>query len=846
MDPNANWRQLRFSDGVVKFVPAEDLDQDFVTRQVIYVASRSNTNLIAADRAGFEERYDLIVGGDGSNDDGLDILNFITDSGYLAYGCTVVLAPGKYYFRTYQQFSRIKFVGPPTNDFLTDSSTTRASIIFNAASSAYLETSFGPASTIPGTVVMNHSTGGFHAEHIEFVNNVTSLGGRKVALFFSGAIGCQSITYKDIFLSSTIGNTWDYLQRGHVVLTTSWLTLERIHNRTSVVTEVVAPATAGFQYSTIIDLGDATTFSCNNDLFFNSLLIRANPTNPLNPASNIILPGATDIPLTTNHIFVGNASNEAADVAMSGDVTIVAAGTTTIGNLKVTTAKIDDLAVTNAKIAAATIDLTTKVTGTLPVANGGTGRATLTNHGVLVGAAASAITQLAVGTTDQVLLGATGADPAFSTLTGDITISSAVVTVNKIVNRTVHDTDPNDGDVMTWDEANNYWKYAAGGSSTSFADNVFFITDDGDPTKKIAFQASGITTGTTRTLTVPDRSDTIVVLGGTQTLDSKTLTTQKDITFDGSARVVTNAANLTISCSSTGTLSLQAVQEVDVLATNFITIAATSETVTVTSGKTGGNALVLSGTGTGKVILKNTSSGGVDVTANSGDVTISSSSGGIVISAATNQLTLQGKKFEPGTITHDYDGLLYTGTKYESQAIPPSGTIAMYGAASAPNGWFLCDGSTKSRTTYARLFGIIGTTFGAGDGSTTFTLPDLRGRFAIGDDATLTLGGTGGNQYLQNHVHDLNSHQHVLSATGYAKIAIAAGVGLVMRRQSVTAWTDTHIDTGVGATGESVSRSAAAELGGSTDAATGNTGNPTSATVENRPPYQVVNYIIKY
>ncbi|MCB1175055.1 MAG: tail fiber protein [Leptospiraceae bacterium] len=63
------------------------------------------------------------------------------------------------------------------------------------------------------------------------------------------------------------------------------------------------------------------------------------------------------------------------------------------------------------------------------------------------------------------------------------------------------------------------------------------------------------------------------------------------------------------------------------------------------------------------------------------------------------------------------------------------GMIIAYGASSAPAGWLLCDGSTVSRTTYASLFAIIGTGFGSGDGSTTFHLPDLRGRFLRGANA---------------------------------------------------------------------------------------------------------------
>ena len=53
----------------------------------------------------------------------------------------------------------------------------------------------------------------------------------------------------------------------------------------------------------------------------------------------------------------------------------------------------------------------------------------------------------------------------------------------------------------------------------------------------------------------------------------------------------------------------------------------------------------------------------------------------------------------------------------------PTGGIVEYAGTTAPNGWLLCDGSAISRTTYADLFEVIGTTFGEGDGSTTFNLP---------------------------------------------------------------------------------------------------------------------------
>ena len=57
----------------------------------------------------------------------------------------------------------------------------------------------------------------------------------------------------------------------------------------------------------------------------------------------------------------------------------------------------------------------------------------------------------------------------------------------------------------------------------------------------------------------------------------------------------------------------------------------------------------------------------------------------------------------------------------------PVGTILGYGGASAPSGWLLCDGSAVSRTAYAELWGVVGTTYGSGDGSTTFNVPDTTG-----------------------------------------------------------------------------------------------------------------------
>src|SRR5690606_27390333 len=87
------------------------------------------------------------------------------------------------------------------------------------------------------------------------------------------------------------------------------------------------------------------------------------------------------------------------------------------------------------------------------------------------------------------------------------------------------------------------------------------------------------------------------------------------------------------------------------------------------------------------------------------------------------------------------------------QPFLPVGVVVPFAGATAPTGWLFCHGQAVSRTTYASLFALIGTTYGAGNGSSTFNLPDLRQRFILGKAASGTgdtLGETGGQI---NHTH---------------------------------------------------------------------------------------------
>lgn len=121
----------------------------------------------------------------------------------------------------------------------------------------------------------------------------------------------------------------------------------------------------------------------------------------------------------------------------------------------------------------------------------------------------------------------------------------------------------------------------------------------------------------------------------------------------------------------------------------------------------------------------------------------------------------------------------------------PSGVVVPYAGSAAPTGWMLCAGQAVSRTTYAELFTAIGTTYGTGDGSTTFNLPDLRGRTVAGKDNMngtaanrLTSGGSGVNGSTLGatggaETHTLTTGQMPSHSHDYIGGSNAAGSGTV-------------------------------------------------------------------
>lgn len=151
----------------------------------------------------------------------------------------------------------------------------------------------------------------------------------------------------------------------------------------------------------------------------------------------------------------------------------------------------------------------------------------------------------------------------------------------------------------------------------------------------------------------------------------------------------------------------------------------------------------------------------------------------------------------------------------------PAGSMTIWTTDTAPTGWLLCYGQAISRTTYATLFAVVSTTYGVGNGSTTFNVPDMRGRLPLGQD---DMGGSSANVVTEAEADSLGgtegdedgvaAHTHPITEQMYSE----AGA------------TTDHIADG--------GNSAGATLSITTDS----TGD---ATAGNMPPYITLNYIIK-
>jgi microcystin-dependent protein len=196
-------------------------------------------------------------------------------------------------------------------------------------------------------------------------------------------------------------------------------------------------------------------------------------------------------------------------------------------------------------------------------------------------------------------------------------------------------------------------------------------------------------------------------------------------------------------------------------------------------------------------------------------------------------------------------------------ALVPSGTVSQTARATAPTGYLLCDGSAISRTTYSSLFDAIGTAYGVGDNSTTFNIPNLKGRVPVGFDSSQTefdtLGEVGGAKthtlteaQMPSHTHIQNSHNHTQDAHNHTQnphnhsqtigniddLNFTGGGGQNPPADGPNAFTNGSVTQNTTATNNATTATNQA-----TTATNQNTGG--GQAHNNLQPYVVLNYMIK-
>lgn len=230
--------------------------------------------------------------------------------------------------------------------------------------------------------------------------------------------------------------------------------------------------------------------------------------------------------------------------------------------------------------------------------------------------------------------------------------------------------------------------------------------------------------------------------------------------------------------------------------------------------------------------------------------------------------TSGGTVYGPTTLAGDVN--LYGTVTVEDRPLvsllPPPGSIVMFGGSAYPNGWLFCTGEAISRTDYAALFAVIQTRFGAGDGSTTFNLPNFELKMPIGADfTTINIGDTGGSTSvtiasanLPTHTHTLNAHTHGLGSHTHTTNGASFNnhSHAIAMRQNAQSGSNYYIPDPTGNSNDDANTRTAGITGtvtssaatGNTGASTGDTGNGgfanTALTIP-RPPYLGVGFIIK-
>lgn len=216
------------------------------------------------------------------------------------------------------------------------------------------------------------------------------------------------------------------------------------------------------------------------------------------------------------------------------------------------------------------------------------------------------------------------------------------------------------------------------------------------------------------------------------------------------------------------------VSDLNKLGTPTVSIDGAVGTLSLTDGSVT-NAKVAASAGVQFDKLESLSTGQVMV-GNAGTPTAVTLSGDATVDE-NGSLTIAAGAIESGMIANDavvtagiQDGAVTASKLATGVNIIPTGSLTAFAGGTAPTGWLICDGAEVSRTTYSDLFAVLGENYGAGDSSTTFNLPDMRGRVPVGVDGGAarlssndTLGSAAGTETHTLTESEMPSHSHTAS-----------------------------------------------------------------------------------
>ena len=402
-------------------------------------------------------------------------------------------------------------------------------------------------------------------------------------------------------------------------------------------------------------------------------------------------------------------------------------------------------------------------------------------------------------------------------------LTSVSINIGDINN--VAATTPNDGDVLTWNASLSTWQPAAASGGASGSGTTHQWAD--------GVEASG--------WSASDLSD--YMFNGNLSLFAKAETSGTDyLGWDNSANganlpVLNGPVEIFIRYADVGNYTYE-VNGVTVTP-DLTGVDTNGDWITLTSGTAGSfrvtapstsSNIQIAGVKSNGLLLTPTalyggSSGGGSTFNLDANLNTSTASAGEILSwngtdyewvadqTGSGASTFTSLTDTPSTLTADKwikvnsagDGIEFVdapsgGSGGGSGVIVPPGTVMSWAGDqnSIPSGYQLCDGSAVSRTVYSDLYLAIGDTHGAGDGSTTFNLPDLRNRFIVGEGSSYATAATGGSAdaTLVSHSHNINNHTHSFSGSGSdtVDISVSGTTGNQSSNHTHSFTTDTNGD----------------------------------------------------